>query len=206
MPAFVLSLFVFLSLIGPLSQAAPACAQMYSDWSVRRLGSGISGTAYLHLNSVTNQSFVEKIYNMPSQRENDQKAFALLHRLEDLGVRAIPGLRILRPEWLALETPANGGRAIAKSRLPFAPGPTLEQALREASASERSALESNYRQTLDRLLKLCQDSGFCRGELERDFDGSFTLMMGGSGAMVMIKPDNLILDRGSGELTVVDPF
>lgn len=203
---WVMSLFILLSLIGPLSQAAPVCAQIYSDWSVRRLGSGISGTASLHENSVTNQRFVEKIYNMPSQRENDQKAFALLHRLEDLNGAPIKGLRLLRPEWLALETPASGGRQIAKSRMPFAEGPTLEQALRETKGSDKTALEANYKQVLERLLKLCQDSGFCRGDLERDFDDSVTLMMGGSGAMVMIKPDNLIWDRGSGELTVVDPF
>ncbi|MFN7727716.1 MAG: hypothetical protein ACK5P7_01025 [Bdellovibrio sp.] len=206
MTRLFLTFWLAMTLLTSLSANARTCAQLYSDWSVKWIGSGISGTAYLHQNSVTNQSFVEKIYNMPSQRENDQKAFALLHKLTDLSGSSVKDLQILKPEWLPLEQPAQG-RPIAKSRLPYARGETLESALIKAAPEQKIKLLAQYERALSELLGLCQSSGLCRGEIEKDaYNPAPTLKMGGMGALVLIKTDNVIYDRSTEVLTIIDPF
>ena len=206
MTRLLLALSIALTLLISLSANAMTCAQLYSEWSIQKIGAGISGTAYLHQNSVTNQSFVEKIYNMPSQRENDQKAFALLHRILESHGNEIKGLHILKPEWLPLEQPAQG-RPIAKARMPYARGETLETALSKATPEQKQLLLAHYERVLAELLASCRSSGLCRGEIEKDaYDPAPTLNMGGLGALVMIKTDNVIYDRSTEVLTIIDPF
>lgn len=158
------------------------------------LGEGAWGKVWLMGDSKVGWH-VDKTYRDPQQLEKDRRALKFL------------GAKFHHPHFRVIDSKSKNNTTLS---LPYSIGRTLEDVYLDTTTSKliRDRIRDSYVELLRAMLKFFEHEEFLidirRSELPRVSAQNDAYAMGGY--HFIIKPDNIILDPVSLEMTLIDPF
>jgi hypothetical protein len=182
----------------PLNEAASL--ELYDPTSSYfKLGSGPGGgTVYRVIPSDGKPSYALKEYRNPTQRNSDDAAFKRLHHW----MLPVDGIEIVQPEIVGTKS----------MRLPDIKGETLDQVLRDPNVSE--AEKKRLLEIWNRFIDLAHETLPLAADVDDDtlfnrhpihtFEISFRTKE--ERYSILLKPDNVIVEAGTGRMFLIDPF
>lgn len=212
MKSLFASVFLFTSLLvfGPKkAEALPLCQQVLTQkrhqfefldprLKMRQdeaffLGEGVWGKVYLQADSSKGWK-VEKKYKHQQQLHKDLKALQFLKSKFQT-----EQFRVVEAQWKDSQT----------MKLEYYPGRTIEDVFmdKKTSTAIKLKIQENYIQLLRKMIEFFEREEFLidvrRGDLPRVSAQNDSF--GGGGIHFIIKPDNIIIDPDTLEMTLIDP-